>query len=190
MAVKYQLVIRSGPGIGRIFPLEGNVITIGRDADNTIVISDAEVSRRHVKLFWQATGYTIEDAGSTNGTFINGQRISAPYALRGGELISLGEDVSLACEASADMDATMFSASKRAAMEIPPETPPVYAGQVPAGPAPLPGQPARKRISIWLIIGIIMLALVCACVLFFVIIDQFQLWCTFFSFAFPAGACP
>ena len=185
----FQLVMRSGPTAGKIFPLSGNEVTIGRDAPNNIMINDAEVSRRHARLTWQGTGYILEDAGSTNGTFVNGQRISRPHALRPGEVISLGENIVLMYEATSDAYATMVSASARATAKAKPPPPPepapapapAYAGQVPAGPAPAPAAPAKKRISPLLIIGLILLLLVCACVAFFIIIDQLGLWCQLFN---------
>lgn len=61
---------------------------IGRDLTNDIVINDAEISRRHARLISQAGGYVLEDLGSTNGTFINGQRLASPYILRPGETVT------------------------------------------------------------------------------------------------------
>jgi len=68
--------------------------------------------------------------------------------------------------------------------------PPIYAGQVPAGPEPVVmAQPAaRKGIKPWLIIVIVLVVLMCMCAGFFILVDQLKLWCTFFPFLFP-GAC-
>jgi pSer/pThr/pTyr-binding forkhead associated (FHA) protein len=94
----FQLVMRSGPNPGKTFELSEGEATIGRDITNAIVINDAEVSRRHARLSPQAGGYVLEDLGSTNGTFVNGQRLMGPHLLRPGELVLLGENVSLAYE--------------------------------------------------------------------------------------------
>ncbi len=91
----FQLVIRRGPQPGEIFPISGTVMTIGRDARNDIVINDPEVSRQHAQLSLQAQGYLITDQGSTNGTFVNGTRLTAPYRLTDGDEVGLGETVVL-----------------------------------------------------------------------------------------------
>ena len=85
MSSNYRLVMRSGPSIGQIYPLEKSEMVIGRDLGNDIVISDSEVSRRHSRIFKQGNNYVIEDLGSTNGTFVNGQRLTGSYVLRPGE---------------------------------------------------------------------------------------------------------
>lgn len=108
----YQLLMRSGPTPGKIFELNQNDITIGRDVLNAIAINDPEISRRHALLTAQPGGYVIEDLGSTNGTFVNGQRLMGPHLLRPGELVLLGENVSLVYEAlEFDPNATLVSST-------------------------------------------------------------------------------
>jgi pSer/pThr/pTyr-binding forkhead associated (FHA) protein len=81
---------------------------IGRDNSADLTISDAEVSRKHARLYKQGATYMLEDLGSTNGSYVNGQRLMGPHALRNGELIMFGENVGLVYEASSfDMDATI-----------------------------------------------------------------------------------
>lgn len=204
MAAQFQLVIRTGPNIGKVFPLEATEISIGRELGNTIVINDAEVSRNHAKLTWQGAGYVIEDTGSTNGTFVNKQRISAPHAVKVGDLVSLSENISLMFEATGDPNATMIASSAQAvktaiaaAPPIPqprpipvPSPAPAYSGPAPVYPQPVPSQPAGKRTNLWLIIGLILLLLVCACAAVLVVIDQLKLWCMVLPFLFQPGACP
>jgi hypothetical protein len=141
-AQNYQLVMRSGPMPGRVFELTQAEITIGRDINNLIVINDPEVSRNHAKLQSQAGSYVIEDLGSTNGTLVNGQRLMGPHILRHGELISIGENVSLAFEAPQfDQAATMVSGSGVSpATPVMPQTPQT----VPAGPPPSAYQPVAE----------------------------------------------
>ncbi|MFZ5858582.1 MAG: FHA domain-containing protein, partial [Chloroflexota bacterium] len=103
MAGKFQFVMRSGPTVGAIYPLEAESISIGRDVSNSIQINDAEISRRHARLQFQGGKYVIEDVGSTNGTHVNGQRIMSPYVLRPGDVVSFGEGIVLGFEA-ADQD--------------------------------------------------------------------------------------
>jgi pSer/pThr/pTyr-binding forkhead associated (FHA) protein len=127
MATKSQLVMRTGPNPGKTFTLNKPEMYIGRDISNDIVINDAEVSRKHVRFIAQGDQYVIEDLGSTNGTFINGQRIAGPHALSSGESIQMGENVVLVFETMAyDPDSTAVMTPREAAtMDTGSEEPPV-----------------------------------------------------------------
>lgn len=94
----FQLVMQKGPNPGKIFELVQDEIIIGRDISNRIVVNDPEVSRRHTRLIAQSGGYVVEDMGSTNGTFVDGQRLMGPHFLRPGQVIMLGEKIALAYE--------------------------------------------------------------------------------------------
>ena len=95
------LVMHQGPRPQQAFSLRKNLLTLGRAEDNDIVIDDAEVSRHHARLTWQGNTWVIEDLGSSNGTYINGQRISAPTILAAGSQLQLGPDVVLGMQAGA-----------------------------------------------------------------------------------------
>ncbi|MBT3389591.1 MAG: FHA domain-containing protein, partial [Chloroflexi bacterium] len=95
------LVMHQGPRPQQAFSLKKNLLTLGRAEDNDIVIDDAEVSRYHARLTWQGDKWVIEDLGSSNGTYINGQRISAPTILAAGSQLRLGPDVVLGMQAGA-----------------------------------------------------------------------------------------
>ncbi len=183
MAAQFQFVMRSGPTPGATYSLEGDQLVIGRDSSSSIAINDAEVSRKHARLNFQGGKYVIEDLGSTNGTFVNGQRLSGPAVLKSGDVISLGEQIVLLYESlSTDAGATMIShkAPIRTAVAAQPVS-------VPA-PAPAPQQPAAaaapaapaagRPANLALIIAIGVVALICLCVVFFVGVDQLNLWCT------------
>jgi predicted component of type VI protein secretion system len=94
----YRLVVRRGPQPNQVYELNKDILTIGRDITNDITINDPEVSRHHMRLTRGAGGFTLEDLGSTNGTFVNGQRLTAPRPLSNGDLIGLGETVTLGYE--------------------------------------------------------------------------------------------
>ena len=94
----FRLIVRRGPQPNQTYDLNKDVVTIGRDITNDIVINDPEVSRHHLRFTQVASGYNIEDLGSTNGTFINGQRISGSKPLNNGDMIGLGETVTLGYE--------------------------------------------------------------------------------------------
>jgi predicted component of type VI protein secretion system len=194
MASHFQLIMRSGPTPGAAFTLEGDQITVGRDSTNEIVINDAEVSRRHARLTFQGGKYVLEDLGSTNGTFVNGQRLAGPRVLKAGEVVSFGEQIVLVFEAT-NLDAGATMVSPRAAavpaasrpMMPPPPPPAEYAGSVPAGPAPIPAGTTTRRVNpIPIFIGVGVFLFACMCVAFFWWVDANFLWCTFFPFL---GGC-
>ena len=90
----FQLVVRKGPNVGQAFPLEGSPLIIGRDPMSDIVLNDPEVSRQHVRLTRTTDGYQLEDLGSTNGTYVDGERLSSePHPLQPGQSISIGSGV-------------------------------------------------------------------------------------------------
>ncbi len=90
-AVPTRLVGLQGAYAGQVFDISADLITIGRDAGNGIVLSnESTVSRRHAQLMRQNGELTVQDLGSTNGTFVNGIRISAPTPLRVGDTVQFG----------------------------------------------------------------------------------------------------
>lgn len=111
MALKgrYRLIIKQGPVPGKVFEIAKQVITIGRDVKSDFVVNDAEVSRTHVRLTVQAEGCLAEDLSSTNGAFINGQRITNPRVLRPGDVLGLGETVLMDFAFVPDSDATVIA---------------------------------------------------------------------------------
>jgi len=215
MAAQYQFVMRSGPTVGEKYPLDAQEVSIGRDAVNSIAINDAEVSRRHARLELRGSAYVIQDLGSTNGTFINGTRISGMQVLNPGDTVAFGEGIVLVYEPVADVNATILStkasqvtAQRMAPTPVPTPRPapipapilrpasvpgPVYSGQVPAGPVPMPPEPApaKKKFPVWVIIVILLLVITCVCGAVFEIIDYFSLWCKVVPFLVPllGGTC-
>ena len=83
------LLVRDGPA-GRLFPLERNVVTIGRALDNDLVIEHPSVSRHHAEVRRQAEGFYLVDMQSTNGTLLNGRRIATAYVGEG-DRIQVGD---------------------------------------------------------------------------------------------------
>jgi hypothetical protein len=70
-------------------PVESTTATLGRGLGNDIILEDTRVSRHHAQLRYKARRFWLTDLNSTNGTFVNGARVSET-ALRDGDLVSLG----------------------------------------------------------------------------------------------------
>jgi hypothetical protein len=197
MAAQFQFVMRSGPTPGATFPLEGDQLIIGRDATSGVAINDAEVSRKHSRLNFQGGKYVIEDLGSTNGTFVNGQRLVSSTVLKSGDLVSLGEQIVLMYEALAtDAGATMIGHKAQARpAPAPVAPPPPQQYYAPAPPPPVaytapPAAPAKPAISRLMFFVVGALVLICICVVALAYIDSNFLWCPLFGPIFRVfGSC-
>ncbi len=71
--------------------LSGETTTIGRAVECDIVITSKRVSREHARVHREGRCVTLQDMGSTNGTFLNDERVLAPVALRDGDCITVGD---------------------------------------------------------------------------------------------------
>jgi hypothetical protein len=74
---------------GQHYPLTAEVTVIGRSSETDLPLDDTGVSRRHAEIRRTPHGYELVDLGSTNGSFVNGERVSA-VALTDGSLITIG----------------------------------------------------------------------------------------------------
>ena len=89
-----SLNVIEGPDKGRRFELgRANLIMIGRDPSCTLQILDPKLSRMHlqIKALGEAEGHAAVDFKSSNGVFVNGNRISAETPLTAGDLIRIGD---------------------------------------------------------------------------------------------------
>jgi DNA-binding winged helix-turn-helix (wHTH) protein len=77
----------------RVFPLTYGDHVAGRDADCSVAIDGSTVSRQHARITVAHEAVTVEDLGSTNGTYVNGTRINAATRLAVGDELSLGSEV-------------------------------------------------------------------------------------------------
>jgi pSer/pThr/pTyr-binding forkhead associated (FHA) protein len=132
----FRLIVRRGPQPNQIYELNKDIITIGRDITNDIVINDPEVSRHHARMTRGGGGYTLEDLGSTNGTFINGQRLTGARPLASGDLISLGETVTLGYEATMPASEPGQQPTMMSSSPPPPSQQPAYMAQQPTATFP------------------------------------------------------
>lgn len=90
----YALKFISGKYQGGIFPLKANKqVVIGRSSDLDMVLVEDMVSRKHAKITCQDGKVLIEDLGSTNGTFVNGEKIARASRLKEGDRILIGTSI-------------------------------------------------------------------------------------------------
>jgi pSer/pThr/pTyr-binding forkhead associated (FHA) protein len=90
--------MRRGPQPGKVFNLEGEIVTVGSGMKNGIVIQDNDVSREHCRLIRVMADYELHDLNSVRGTFVSGQRLKAGWLLKPGNVIELGDNVTLEYE--------------------------------------------------------------------------------------------
>jgi hypothetical protein len=83
-----SLLFLSGKEHGRKLGLKhGDKVAFGREHESNVVLADGFTSRRHARLFWLEGQLTIEDLGSTNGTFVNGIKIQRAAVKAGDHLL-------------------------------------------------------------------------------------------------------
>jgi len=216
---QYRLVVRQGPVTGQVFELNQNEISIGRDIANDFVINDAEVSRKHAKLTLEGDRYKIEDLNSTNGTYIDGQRLIGPHLMAIGEIIMFGDNVGVIFDGEpATPDITIptpvdLGTTPVAAVPAPVESyiPPVMTQQPQVVKTVMPPvqeaavvepelaeETEKKPVNSWLLAGCgCIVVILLLCIALFVFIDQSWnsgggLYCrTPFNIIFGAlGFCP
>ncbi|MCE9647063.1 MAG: FHA domain-containing protein [Chloroflexi bacterium] len=177
---QFQFVMRSGPTPGVTFPLSGDQLTIGRDSSNGVAINDAEISRKHSRLSFQGGKYVLEDLGSTNGTFVNGQRLAGPVVLKAGDVVSLGEQIVLMYDViNSDPGATVAVSRKAVQAAVPP---PIQSAPPQPVYASAPAAPAKKTNMTPILIGVGVLLFLCMCGGFLWWVDATYRWCTFLPF--------
>lgn len=219
MSSSFRLVVDTGPNPGQTLILDGTEFSIGRDINNDFVINDTEMSRKHSKIYIYGQGFVLEDLGSTNGTFVNGQRLTGIHQLVAGDKVAFGENVSCTFVApQVDPDATRISVQspvyappvqQQSAPFTPQDTfisPPSHQQQFQSAPAVQPsysgavppsypaGEQPKKKSKALLIIIILLLLFICGCIVFWIAIDSLNLYCDLapglMNSFFGSGSCP
>lgn len=126
--MKALLVLQEGPGAGRTYPLDPfkqPTLTVGRSAECDIALQDGRASRRHAEIRWDGRQWLVVDRNSTNGTYVNGLRVTRPYDLRWGDRLTIGETTMVLREpgsAAADVQSPAIAGPSRAGQSYPPPT--------------------------------------------------------------------
>ena len=92
--IQAYLIVLSGPEVGRMHKIDGLEVTLGRSQGTEMRINDVGVSRRHARVVREGASVFIEDMGSANGTFLNGERLTSQQErrLRDQDLIGMAGD--------------------------------------------------------------------------------------------------
>ena len=90
---RMRLTVAQGQASPTTVDLAHAALNIGRGPDNDLVLNDALVSRSHAAIRVQGEFPVLHDLGSTNGTFVNGERIAAPQRLVPGDAVRMGDTV-------------------------------------------------------------------------------------------------
>jgi len=97
-----KLVLLSAGMTGRAFDLKVDKTTIGRVEDNVFQIPEPSVSSHHCEILLRGNDVVVKDLNSTNGTFINGEKVSDESPLKPGQILRLGQiEMRLETEAQA-----------------------------------------------------------------------------------------
>jgi pSer/pThr/pTyr-binding forkhead associated (FHA) protein len=88
-----QLVVTHGALAGTRISLDGRPIMIGRADDSTLVLDDDYASTRHARISLRGTDWYVEDLGSTNGTYLDRAKVTAPLRVPLGVPVRIGKTV-------------------------------------------------------------------------------------------------
>src|SRR5512146_289943 len=89
----HYISVIAGAGLGRRFRLEAEPVTIGRDPACGLVLASPDVSRRHCRLQLAAGEVFVTDLNSTNGSYVDGKKITDPTPFPDGSILEIGRQV-------------------------------------------------------------------------------------------------
>ncbi|MGV8982652.1 FHA domain-containing protein [Clostridium sp.] len=78
--------------VGAVIPLN-NELSVGRKADNLLILGDKYVSSEHARIYRKNTDYILQDLGSTNGTLMNKKRVKDRVVIKKGDEIKIGTSI-------------------------------------------------------------------------------------------------
>ena len=130
------ILFKSGEFAGQTLELQGREITMGRGSTCNLVIPDGSVSHNHLKLTLEGTEWKLRDLGSSNGTRLNGDRVTAA-TLHAGDVVGLGS-TEFVFQLDAPAPAAAAPAAEKKGLRLPEKK------GLPAG-VKLPGRDAPKK---------------------------------------------
>ncbi|MCC6190601.1 MAG: FHA domain-containing protein [Anaerolineales bacterium] len=145
-----RLIVEQGAIPGKEFALSKLPAVVGRELTCDIHLPSGHVSRRHARLSRDGADYVIEDLGSSNGTFVGGERLAAPRVLKNGDEILLGSEVVLRFALPEPPPATLISQVSQAAPAAAPEMATqvnLQRAAIPPERPPLPPSPPRLLVT-------------------------------------------
>ena len=134
---KLTLLNCQSPTSSEEFELATSEVIIGREDAADVTIPTPAVSRRHAKLTREGEGYVIEDLGSSNGTFVNTQKVTGPRPLNSGDQIRLGKAITLVYEAPRGAASEPDESAATVAHPAPEQSPAAESAATVAKPAPV-----------------------------------------------------
>jgi len=87
---KAFLMVATGEGAGTVFPLLEGPVIVGRSPEADVHVNEVAISNEHARLEQTEAGFTLCDLGSTNGTYVNGQRLVGTVGLVSGDAVRMG----------------------------------------------------------------------------------------------------
>lgn len=88
-----ELVVHLPSGKPRVVPLDGSEVRFGRSKECTVPLDDSYVSEQHTRVYPTDEGWAVADMGSTNGTYLNKAKVTAPTPLQPGDQLGIGKTV-------------------------------------------------------------------------------------------------
>lgn len=88
-----QLVVHRSDAKPEVVALDGNEIRFGRSRECHVVLSDTFVSERHARVYPRQGTWMVADMGSTNGTYLNRQRVNEPSPINAGDQLTIGKTI-------------------------------------------------------------------------------------------------
>ena len=133
----FAVVITEKGGAQRRLDFDKNEVTIGRVQGNDIILPKGNVSKRHSRIVLKDNRFIVVDLKSTNGTYVNGRKITSPLVVKAGDKIYIGDFI-LTLEEGA-------GAAAGAPPPGPPASAPMPEPSAPSAPAPAPPGPPPAR---------------------------------------------
>jgi pSer/pThr/pTyr-binding forkhead associated (FHA) protein len=112
-----MLILREGQGMGTRWGIDRDNMIIGREEDCDIVLPSRQVSRNHARIRRSGGRHILEDLGSKNRTFVNGQELTEPYTLQDGDEIQIALSFKLFF-VDAGATAPLFFEERRAGLRL------------------------------------------------------------------------